>query len=336
MADTDQLYIKKDDLKAEFVRILKKYGFNDQKADACAGIFTLNSLEGVYSHGVNRFAVFIKTVRDGYVKPDAEPSLKVSAGALEQWNGNLGPGPLNAIFSTERAMALASENGIGMVALANTNHWMRAGTYGWQAARKGFAFIAWTNTIALMPAWGAVDPKIGNNPLVFAIPYGNEAIVLDFAMSQFSFGKMETYYLEKKQMPYPAGFDNEGKLTTDPYTVLKNRRALPIGYWKGTGLALLLDIFATVLSGGQATCQLNPDEYAISQIFVAIDLSKLSNSSGIRNALDTIISDLKKSVPESENTGVRYPGESVVKIREENLRRGIPVNRIKWERIKAL
>jgi len=338
MAETGQLYIPRDEVKSEFIRVLEKYGFSDQKADKCAEIFTLNSLEGVYSHGVNRFAVFVKTVKDGFVKPDAEPSLVSSAGALEQWNGNLGPGPLNASFATDRAMKLAGINGIGMVALANTNHWMRAGTYGWQAARKGCAFIGWTNTIALMPAWGAKDPRVGNNPLVFAMPFGDEAIVLDLAMSQYSFGKLETYYLERKQMPFPAGFDNDGKLTTDPYTVLKNHRPMPIGFWKGTGMALLLDIFATILSGGFSTYGITTknDEYGVSQVYIAIDLTKLSNHSSVQNAINEIISDLKQSAPEDENTSVRYPGESVVKIREENLRRGIPVNRKKWEKIKEL
>ena len=338
MADNEMLFIPKDDVKAILVRILKKYGFSDEKADKCAEIFTVNSLEGVYSHGINRFAVFVKTIRDGFVKPDAEPTLVHSAGSLEQWNGNLGPGPLNASFATGKAMALADKNGIGLIALANTNHWMRAGTYGWQAARKGYALIAWTNTIALMPAWGATDARLGNNPLVIGIPYQDEAIVLDFAMSQYSFGKMETYYIEKKQLPYPGGFDNNGVATTDPYTILKNRRPLPIGYWKGTSFSLLLDMLASILTGGLSTREItaNKDEYSVSQVFTAINLSKLSNHSYIEKTISDTINDLKQSRPEDGKTPVRYPGESVVSIRKENLSRGIPVNKEKWDKILAL
>ena len=205
------IYVTYENMKSEFARILANLGFSESKADRCAEIFAVNSLEGVYSHGVNRFPKFIMYVKKGYVKPDAEPGLIKSLGSLEQWNGNLGPGPLNAIFATERAMDLASQYGIGLVAMGNTNHWMRGGTYGWIAARKGFSFIGWTNTEANMPAWGAKDFRIGNNPLVFAVPYGKEAIVLDFAMSQFSYGKLETYQLDGKQLPYPGGFNKEGK-----------------------------------------------------------------------------------------------------------------------------
>jgi 3-dehydro-L-gulonate 2-dehydrogenase len=325
-------------MKAEFLRILKSLGFTDEKADKCAEIFTLNSIEGVYSHGVNRFPRFVKNTREGFVKPHAEPSLVHKSGALEQWNGNLGPGPLNAIFATERAMTLASENGIGLLAMANTNHWMRGGTYGWQAARKGFVFISWTNTCPNMPAWGAKDPKLGNNPFVIAVPYKEEAIVLDFAMTQFSYGKMESYNNEGKSLPYPGGFNNQGELTAVPGEILESWRALPMGYWKGTGLSLLLDILAAILSGGRSTHEVETcnSEYNVSQVFIAIDLKGLKNFPSIQSSVSQVIADLHNSVPENENTRIRYPGESVIKIREENLNNGIPVNKDIWEKILSL
>ena len=322
-------------MKSEFVRILTKFGFTGSKADQCAGIFTLNSLEGVYSHGVNRFPRFVEYLRKGFIIPDAEPSPVRLAGALEQWDGNLGPGPLNAILATERAMEIAFRNGIGLVAMGNTNHWMRGGTYGWMAARKGFAFIGWTNTEANMPAWGAKDFRLGNNPLVFAVPYEDEAVVLDFAMSQFSYGKMEIYQLDGKQLPYPGGYNNKGELTTDPAEILLTRRALPIGYWKGSGLSLLLDILASILSGGLSTHEIShrEAEYAVSQVFIAIYIDKLKNTGSVERTINDIIRNLKESEPAESGTKIRYPGENIVAVREENTRKGIPVNKEVWEKI---
>lgn len=330
--------IHHDKMKSEFLRILLKVGFSDQKAEECAEIFTVNSLEGVYSHGVNRFGRFIKNVREGFVKPDAIPTLVHSAGSLEQWNGNLGPGPLNAVFATDRAMNISDENGLGMVALANTNHWMRAGYYGWRAAKKGYVLISWTNTCPNMPAWGAVDPRLGNNPFVFAIPYNNEAIVLDFAMTQFSYGKMETFRNNNEKLPFPGGFNKHGELTDDPGDILKSWRPVPIGYWKGSGLSLLLDIFAAVLSGGQSTHKVKEcdSEHGVSQIFIAVSLEKLSNYQYIENTINEIITDLVHSEPENDKALIRYPGESVIKYRKENLANGIPVNKVIWEKVLAL
>jgi 3-dehydro-L-gulonate 2-dehydrogenase len=325
-------------MKSEFVRILAKNGFTASRAEQCAAIFTTNSLEGVYSHGVNRFPKFIDNIAKGYIHPDAEPSLVSASGALEQWNGNLGPGPLNAVHATEKAMEIAHAYGLGMVALANTNHWMRGGTYGWMAARKGFVFIAWTNTEANMPAWGASDYRLGNNPLVLAVPYRKEGIVLDFAMSQYSYGKLEMYKLEGKRLPYPGGYDRKGNLTDSPEEILATRRALPAGYWKGSGLSLLLDILASILSGGLSTSQISglKAEYSLSQVFIAVDIEKLSGYPSIGGSIEGIISHLKGSVPAGPGTTIRYPGENISRIREENSKNGIPINKEIWERILAL
>jgi 3-dehydro-L-gulonate 2-dehydrogenase len=333
-----QIRIPYDQMKAEFFRILLRQGFATERAYKCAELFTVNSLEGVYSHGVNRFSRFVKSIKDGRIIPEAVPTLTHRTGAIEQWNGNLGPGPLNAVFATDRVMEIASVNGIGLIALANTNHWMRGGTYGWQAARKGFVMICWTNTCPNMPAWGATDPRLGNNPMIIAVPYHDVAIVLDFAMSQFSYGKMETYMKEGKKLPFTGGFNKENKLTDDPGDILDSWRPLPAGYWKGAGLSLLLDILAAVLSGGLATHEIETcsSESGISQIFIAIQLRNLHNFPGIAKTIDGIIENLRSSVPVDETTRIRYPGENVIEIRNDNLINGIPVNREIWEKISML
>ena len=325
-------------MNSEFIRILIANGFSSLKAIKCADAFLNNSLEGIYSHGVNRFPRFIKYVKAGHINPDAEPSLVFRSGSLEQWNGNNGPGPLNAMAATERAMVIAAESGIGLVALANTNHWMRGGTYGWQAVRKGFIFIGWTNTTPNMPAWGASDHRLGNNPLILAVPNADDAIVLDFAMSLYSYGKMELYRNEGRQLPYPGGYSNEGILTSDPVEILKSWRPIPTGMWKGAGLSLLLDIMATVLSGGASSHEIGKKEIEsnLSQVFIAIDLSKLSNLSSVAASVKSIIDDYKESVPSGENSEIRYPGENIGKIRTENLKNGIPVNKGLWDKILSL
>jgi len=331
----EQIRVSFNEMKSVFKQVLLKYNLEESKAEKCADIFAINSLEGVYSHGVYRFPRFIEYIQKGLIKVDAVAELTSATGALEQWNGNLGPGPINAEICANRALELASKNTIGCVALGNTNHWMRAGLYGWQAAKKGFAFIAWTNTIANMPAWGATDCKLGNNPLVFAVPFGDSAIVLDFAMTLFSYGKMEASQLDGKKLPFEGGFNENGEFTKDPGEILKTWRALPIGYWKGAGLSLLLDIFAAILSAGQATHQITEQkvEFGISQVFIAIDLKNLQNYPAIEKSINDIIKDFKSSIPENENSGIRYPGERIENVKAENLEKGIPLNKTLWESI---
>ncbi len=141
--------------------ILRREGFAETEAAHLAKTFTDNSIDGVYTHGLNRFPRFVDLIRRGHVVPSAKPECTLAAGALEQWDGHLGAGILNACTATERAMVLAQSHGLGCVGLANTNHWMRGGTYGWQAAERGFVFIGWTNTIANLPAWGGCGLSFG-------------------------------------------------------------------------------------------------------------------------------------------------------------------------------
>ena len=180
-----------------------------------------------------------------------------------------------------RAIALSREHGIGCVAMANTNHWMRGGTYGWQAADAGVIGMCWTNTMPNVPPWGGVEPAIGNNPLVIAVPRAKGHVVLDMAMSQFSYGALESYRKRGELLPVEGGFDAEGKLTRDPGAIEQSQRLLPVGFWKGSGLAVMLDMMAAMTSLGNATHAIANDplrETGLSQMFVAIDPEALGDA----------------------------------------------------------
>ena len=326
------------DMQLCFENILLSKGFKKDKALEIASVFTNNSVDGVYTHGVNRFPRFVEYTQKGYVHKEAVPLLKSKFYGIEQWDGNLGPGISNAIFATDQCMKLAAENGIGCVALSNTHHWMRGGTYGWRAAKAGYVFIGWTNTMANMPAWGATDARLGNNPLVIATPYNDDAIVLDMAMSQYSFGAMELSMMKNEKLSVFGGFDSQGNITNDPAAILASKRPIPVGYWKGTGLSLLLDILAAILSGGLSTKEISKQEseYGLSQVFISIDIKNLAHHSVIPKLIDEVITDYKQSIPQDEFTSITYPGERVLQTRERNLKKGIPVMRQVWDTILKL
>ena len=108
MNQDNYLRIPAQKMSGIFNQILLNNGFSATKAEKCAEIFMENSLEGIQSHGVNRFERFIRYIKKGHILPDAEPSLMSQNGNLEQWDGNLGPGPLNALTCVNRSMHIAS------------------------------------------------------------------------------------------------------------------------------------------------------------------------------------------------------------------------------------
>lgn len=321
------------ELHSEFKRVLLKLLFTPEMAETCSTIFAENSRDGIYSHGLNRFPVFIEHVKQGLVLPSAMPELLESNGSIERWDGKFAPGMFNATHAMNRAISLAKENGIGCVAIKNTNHWMRGGTYGWQAAEAGCIGICFTNATANMPAWGGSSPVLGNNPLVIAVPRPKGHIVLDMAMSQFSYGKMQEYELKEEMLPFPGGYDESGNLSSDPAEIRKTKLALPIGFWKGSGLSLMLDILAVALSGGRSTEKISADKYetGVSQCFICISQPDLHSS-----MIEQILGFTKSSTEIEPGTPITYPGERTLKTRIENEKNGIPVNDEIWAQVKSM
>jgi 3-dehydro-L-gulonate 2-dehydrogenase len=331
-----------EELRAGVEGILVSLGLGERAALA-SRLIAETDRDGVRTHGIARLPRFAEMVRAGRIHPAAMPEPAASFGALERWTGNRGPGNLAAHTAMNRAMELAGEHGLGAVALADTTHWMRGGSYGWQAAEAGFAAICWTNTLPNLPPWGATTPAVGNNPLVIAVPRrtaGESApIVLDIAMSQFSYGTLSTYRERGELLPFPGGFDERGELTRDPAAIERTQRALPIGLWKGSGLAFVLDVLAAMLANGRATHQIPTDplqEVGQSQVFIALAPSALTSIDELDRIATGAIDFLHAATPVEPGSNARYPGEGTLRIREESLRLGVAVDEAAWKALLEL
>jgi 3-dehydro-L-gulonate 2-dehydrogenase len=333
-----------NDLYEALRKAMLELGLSEDRAALCARLTAETTRDGVYTHGLNRFPRFQAQVRTGSINVNAEPTLTVSFGSIERWDGHFGVGNLNAYASMQRAIALARQHGIACVALGKTSHWMRGGTYGWMAAEAGLFSICWSNTLANVPAWGATTPTVGNNPLIIAVPRSSEKnpgghVVMDMAMSQFSYGTLASYSKRGQPLPVDGGFDKEGNLTRDAAAIEASQRALPVGYWKGSGLSLVLDMIGAMLSGGLATHDFGPDpmrEVGQSQIFLTIDPTHIASPQDLSQTVEGILASLHEATPVDPAKPVRYPGEQALHLREENLRLGIPVDPDIWQKLTSL
>ena len=326
-------------MKEEFTRVLIASGLTEDRARLCARVHAENSRDGVYSHGLNSFPGTAERVREGRgIDIHATPEKVAGFGALEQWDGNLGLGILNATTCMDRAIALCRDHGIGCVALRNTNHWMRAGTYGLQAADAGCIGICWTNTTRLMPPHGSAERRIGNNPIVFAIPRDEGHLLLDMAISQFSGGKTLIHSRSGQAFPVAGGYDTDGNLTCDAEAIRQSNRPLPIGHWKGSGLAMALDLVAALVSGGRSTCEISrgDGERGVSQMFIAIDVGRIAEPQALVRMLEETFEDLHSAPPLDEAEPVAYPGERMLQRRRDNLENGVPVDTEFWEQVLAM
>lgn len=340
MGSTMTIRVPFEEVRDTIARAFLVAGLDEGQAARCADIHARSSLDGVESHGLNRVPRFVDYVRRGWVDPAAELELVGSRGAVENYDGHRGIGVLNASFCMDRAIELAKEHGIGCVALKNTTHWMRGGTYAWRAAEAGFIGISWTNTESCMPMWGSKEAGVGNNPFCLAIPRKKGPIVLDMAMSQFAFGKLGTYRLAGRELPVAGGFDEDGELTRDPAAIEKSGRILPAGYWKGSGFAIVLDLAAASMAGGMSGIDMDEEAKGsctgCCQIFIAYDPYLFGSEEQIQELYDRRVAAVAGTEPDHEGGSVTCPGERMAQRREENRVQGVPVDEKIWAQVKRI
>ena len=330
--------ISSEQMQDVLYRLFLKYGFATEKARFLASVHTDSTISGISSHGINRVPLFIEYVEKGLVKVAAEAEKAESFGTIERWDGHFGPGIINAAKCTHRAVELAKTHGMGLVALRNTNHWMRGGTYGWQAADAGCISILFTNTQPNMPPWGGKESRIGNNPFIVSIPRAEGHVVLDMAISQFAFGKMNDYKLRGEKLPFPGGWDDNDQLSNDPEKILKKERGLPIGYWKGSALSIVLDMLATLLAAGDSTYKisLKAAEIGLSQVFLCIYPGMFPDSDLQKRLLQEIIDYTHDVSPMHPGDKTYYPGERTLQTKAKHLKEGVAVSDEIWEKVLGL
>lgn len=326
----------KESVKKAFLNL----GLSEEQADICTEIHVQSSVDGVESHGLNRIPRFAEYVQKGWVNVKGTPRQVGAKGAVENYDGELGIGITNAIFCADRAVELAKEHGIGCVALKNTTHWMRGGTYTWRMANAGFAGISWIATESCMPLWGSDEPSVGNNPFCIAIPREDGPVVVDMAMSQYAYGKLGVYRLAGKQLPYPGGFDKDGNLTSDPGMIEESKRVLPIGYWKGSSMALALDLAAAMMANGKCGSDLDAEGRGsctgCCQIFIAYDPYLFGSRDEIQSMVNRRIDAAHQAHPEKEGGHVSYPGENTMIRRAKSEELGVSVDETIWGQIQEL
>ncbi len=329
-----------DTVKETVKKALINAGLTEEQAETCATIHAQSSADGVESHGLNRVPRFVEYIQKGWINLDGRPELVGAFGAVENYDGHLGIGITNALFASDRAMALAKDHGIGCVGLRNTTHWMRGGTYAWRMAEAGFVGISWINAESCMPMWGSDEKGVGNNPICMAIPREDGEIVLDMAMSQYAYGKLGVYRLAGKQLPYPGGFDKEGRLTTDPGAIEETMRILPAGYWKGSGMAICLDLMAAVMANGNTGID---QDAAVGgscggccQIFIAFNPYLFAAKEEVQAKINRRVAAADASHPEREGGKVSCPGERSVATRARSMKEGVVVDEAIWEQVCAI
>lgn len=308
-----------------------------EKAHHFAEIFAGNSRDGVHSHGMNRYPRYLSDMERGLCDARVTQAERVSGlGGLEVWDAHFGVGPLIAEQMASRAIELAREHGVACIALRNNSHWLRAGRYGLMMADAGMAGICFTNTCMNLTAYGAKQNSVGNNPITIALPRKKGSLVMDMAVSQYAFGKLEIMAQQGKMLDTPVGFDTNGQLTCDPAEIRKSGLMLPIAQWKGSALSIMLDLMASTLSLGRTALQIGTPadgERGMSQVYICLNPAAVVDMDKADAQMEETIAFLNGLTIDGKNAGVHAPGQNLCKVRERSMHEGIPVTEETWAKI---
>lgn len=307
----------------------------EDKALRFAEIFAGNSLDGVLSHGMNRYPRYLRDMDSELCDRRVTQAERVSGfGGLEVWDAHFGVGPLIAEQMASRAIELAKAHGIACVSVRNNSHWLRAGRYGLMMADAGLMGICFTNTCMNLTAYGALEPSTGNNPITLAIPRSKGSLVMDMAVSQYAYGKLELMAQQGKMLDTPCGYDGDGNLTCDPAKIIESGLMMPMAMWKGSALSIMLDLMAAALSMGRTSREIGTPadgEKGMSQVFIAIHAAAVADMQVVERQMEETIAFLHGLAPLDGQHSVHAPGENLAAIRAKGLEEGIPVAEETWQ-----
>jgi LDH2 family malate/lactate/ureidoglycolate dehydrogenase len=295
------------------------------------------SLRGQPTHNMGNVPGYASRVAKGVLNPTPAIRIERESGVHAQIDGDNGPGQWVGVVAMRQAIAKAKAGGVGMVTARHSNHYGAAGHYAWLAAREGLIGISTTNGGPCLAPWGGVTPTLGNNPLGVGIPAGAyPPLLLDIAMSMAAMGKIALAIAEGRPLPPDWVLDKRGHPTTNPQDFRESFLGAPIGApgagYKGTGLTMVMETLAGVLSGASAPWEHRDDrrerrDYApdLGHFFMAIDPGLFMPLEAFTARVDAMIAATKGGERMEGVEEILVPGEAELRARERNLAEGVPL-----------
>lgn len=320
-------------LQKLIVKIFEHCAMSAEDATLLADSLVFADLSGVHSHGVLRVPDYVRKLTVEGVNPRGQPQIVRDSAACLVVDGGNSMGQIGAAFAMRQVIERAYSFGIAAAAVGGSNHCGAMAYFTRMALSYDMIGIATTNALPTMAPWGGADRIVGINPLSIAIPTGRHIpLVYDAAFSGSSHGKIRLYHQQGQQLPEGWALDQAGRPTTDPALALDGLLA-PIGGFKGVGLALLMGILSSMLSGAAYGTELGdlvngPRPGLDGHFVMALRISAFEETPTFKTRVDRAIDELHGSRVAPGFDRVYAPGEIEERRREEYRRKGIPLNAV--------
>ncbi|MFC1532097.1 Ldh family oxidoreductase [Thermodesulfobacteriota bacterium] len=329
------MHIKFDDLKQFCKHTYIRVGVPEDEASIVSDLLAMSDLRGIETHGVSLLPIYILRLQKKYVRNKVKITYIKEKGpvAFAEAYGSIGHIVAQKVMQC--AIEKAQEFGIGWITVKSSGHFGAAGLYSMMAANSGLIGYVCTNTGPMMAPFGGRERIIGNNPLSYAFPAGqNPPIVVDFSCSVVSAGRLNLARKKGEKIPLGWALDENGMPTEDPDKGYQNNGTLiPVGGHKGYGLALSHEILTAVLSGGKWSRnikRLNEEDKTGIQgtchSFMVLDPDCFIGREEFEREMDRYIKTIKESGKTKNADAILMPGEPELKSETDRLKNGIPLS----------
>lgn len=335
-AEHAEIRVDFDTLKSLLGDIFSRYGTSPSTADILAANCAGCERDGAISHGIFRIPGYVASLSTGWVDGTAVPDAVVVSPSfirVDARNGFAQP----ALAAAAGAIADAVERtGIAIVATRNSHHFSALWPDVEPFARRGLVAISFVNGLANVVPHGGRSPVYGTNPIAFATPVADaEPLVVDQATSVMANGEVRLHALANTPLPPGTGVDSAGNPSTDPHAVLAGGALNAFGGYKGSSIALMVELMAGALTGGQLSFEndfgdcVGAQTPKAGQLLIVIDPRRGGNSEFARRV--ALLCDRLLDAGQE-----RLPGERRYKNRAHAERFGIPISEEQLLQLKAL
>ncbi len=330
MAENEVL-VRHDILEAFLAKMFLAAGLQSEDARYHAQALVLSNLWGIDSHGTLRAPIYLKRLRSRAINPRPELRLLRGGLGLEVLDGDDGSGFIVGRDAMRRAIALAEQYNIGMVSVVRSNHFGAAALYARLAAERGMLGIAMTSVGPNIVAPGGKQPIIGNNPIAIAIPsYLEFPFCLDMSLSAVAGGKLLLASKKGEKIPLDWATDREGHPTDDPDKAFAGF-LLPMGGFKGLGLAYVVEILCGVIAGGAfgegiLSMYKRPDEPSqTGHTMIAVNLDAIIDRAEMAARMAAYYQRIKQSPTWDPQGEMFLPGELEHRKAQQRRQNGVPL-----------
>jgi ureidoglycolate dehydrogenase (NAD+) len=305
--------------------IFQKVGFSEDHAKLIADSLVLANLRGVDSHGVVRISYYTDAIENGQI--NSKPKVKVvkETDFFSLVDGDKTLGYIPATLAADIAISKAKKHGFGVVGVRNLRHSGMLAKYTMQVVDQQLFGLAIANASPNVALQGFKKPVVGTNPLSIGFPVkGSTPIILDMAMSVVARGKVLIASKKGGQIPKGWAINEKGEETTDAEEAIKGMM-LPIGGYKGFGLALIIDILCGIIIGGGYGLKIERSWFSQGGFIIMASRLDLARSyEEYQKELDEYIQQIK-ATPVSEGIRMLFPNEIEQELTYKRKKEGIPV-----------